>query len=131
MSTTTPQQPAESLLSSLKNLTVTLIAIIHTRLELLSTDLEEGREYFISLLTMGFIALFSLCFGAVLLTILIVVLFWDTHRLLALGSLTGLFLVSGALLGLVVLGKLKAMPRMFEASLAELIKDRQEIDANR
>jgi uncharacterized membrane protein YqjE len=127
----TPNQPAESLLNSLKNLTVTLIAIIHTRLELISTDLEEGRERFISLLAMAFISLFSLCFGAVLLTILIVVVFWDTHRLLVLGSLTGLFLIAGAALGAVVVGRLKSMPRMFEASLAELIKDHHEIDTNR
>ncbi len=127
----TPNQPAESLLNSLKNLTVTLIAIIHTRLELISTDLEEGRERFISLLAMAFVSLFSLCFGAVLLTILIVVVFWDTHRLLVLGSLTGLFLIAGAALGAVVVGRLKSMPRMFEASLAELIKDHHEIDTNR
>jgi uncharacterized membrane protein YqjE len=127
----TPNQPAEGLLNSLKNLTVTLIAIIHTRLELISSDLEEGRERFISLLAMAFVSLFSLCFGAVLLTILVVVVFWDTHRLLVLGSLTGLFLMTGAVLGAVVVSKLKSMPRMFEASLAELIKDHQEIDTNR
>ena len=127
----TPTQPAEGLLTSLKNLTVTLIAIIHTRLELLSTDLEEGRERFISLLAIAFVSLFSLCFGAVLLTILIVVVFWDTHRLLVLGSLTGLFLIAGTVLGGIVVRRLKSMPRMFEASLAELIKDHQEIDTNR
>lgn len=127
----TPKQPAEGLLTSLKNLTVTLIAIIHTRLELLSTDLEEGRERFISLLAIAFVSLFSLCFGAVLLTILVVVVFWDTHRLLVLSSLTGLFLIVGAVLGAIVVRRLKSMPRMFEASLAELIKDHQEIDTNR
>jgi uncharacterized membrane protein YqjE len=127
----TPNQPAEGLLNSLKNLTATLIAIVHTRLELISTDLEEGRERFISLLAMAFVSLFSLCFGAVLLTILVVVVFWDTHRLLVLGSLTGLFLIVGAVLGAAVVRRLKSMPRMFEASLAELIKDHQEIDADR
>jgi uncharacterized membrane protein YqjE len=127
----TPNQPAEGLLNSLKNLTVTLIAIIHTRLELISTDLEEGRERFISLLAMAFVSLFSLCFGAVLLTILLVAVFWDTHRLLVLGSLTGIFLLAGTVLGTLVIHRLKSMPRMFEASLAELIKDHQEIDTNR
>ncbi len=126
-----PNQPAEGLLTSLKNLTVTLVAIIHTRLELLSTDLEEGRERFISLLAMIFVSLFSLCFGAVLLTILVVVVFWDTHRLLVLGSLTGLFLIVGMVLGVAVITRLKSMPRIFEASLAELVKDSQEIDTNR
>ena len=127
----TPTQPAEGLLSSLKNLTVTLIAIIHTRLELLSTDLEEGRERLISLLAMIFVSLFCLCFGAVLLTLLIVVIFWETHRLLALGTLTGLFIAAGSVLSIMALRALKSMPRMFEASLAELVKDHQEIDSKR
>ena len=126
-----PKQPAEGLLNSLKNLTVTLIAIVHTRLELISADLEEGRERFISLLAITFISLFSLCFGTVLLTILVVVVFWDTHRILVLGSLTGLFLTVGAILGALAIRQLKSMPRMFEASLAELIKDHHEIDDNR
>jgi uncharacterized membrane protein YqjE len=103
---------------------------VHTRLELISTYLEEGSESFISLLALAFVSLFSLCFGAVLLTILVVVVFWDTHRLLVLGSLTGVFLITGAVLAAIVVRKLKSMPRMFEASLAELIKDHQEIDTN-
>ena len=41
------------------------------------------------------------------------------------------FLLVGAVLGGIVLRRLKSMPRMFEASLAELIKDHQEIDTNR
>ncbi|HQS37510.1 MAG: hypothetical protein B7Y16_00080 [Methylotenera sp. 24-45-7] len=129
--TESTNQATEGLLSSLKNLTVSLIAIVHTRLELISTDLEEGRERFISLLALAFISLFSLCFGAVLLTILVVVIFWDTHRLLVMGSLTGLFIVVGAVIGAVVVRRLKLMPRMFEASLSELIKDHQELDNNR
>jgi uncharacterized membrane protein YqjE len=124
-------QASEGLLSSLKNLTISLIAIVHTRLELISTDLEEGRERFISLLALAFISLFSLCFGAVMLTILVVVVFWDTHRLLVMGSLTGLFIIIGAAIGALVVRRLKRMPRMFEASLAELIKDHQEMDNNR
>jgi uncharacterized membrane protein YqjE len=118
----------EGLLTSLKNLAATLIAIVHTRLELLSTDLEEGRERLISLLVMMFIALFCLCFGIVLLAILIVVVFWDTHRLLVLCTLTGMFLVAGGVLCGLAIRALKTMPRMFEASLGELSKDYQQID---
>lgn len=114
------------LLGSLKRLTNTCIGIVHTRLELLSTDLEEGRERLISLLAMTFVALFCLCFGMVLLAILIVVLFWDTHRLLVLSLLTGLFIVTGSIIGTMAIRALKSMPRMFEASLAELVKDHQE-----
>ncbi len=121
---------SDGLFTSLKNLTATLVDIVHTRLQLLSTDMEEGRERLMSLLAVTFVALFCLCFGTVLLAILIVVAFWDTHRLLALSSLTGLFLISGAVLSMHAINTLKTMPRMFAASLAELTKDDQEIDAS-
>ena len=112
---------------SLKNLTSTLIALVYTRLDLLSTDLEEGRERLISLLISVFLSLFCLCFGVVLLAILIVVAFWDTYRLMALSMLTGVFLLAGTVLCVKAIRALKNMPRMFEASMAELIKDQQHI----
>lgn len=117
----------EGLFSSLKNLTATLVAIVYTRLDLLSADLEEGRERLISLLVMSFISLFCLCVGVVLLSILIVVVFWDTHRLLVLCTLTASFLASGGILCAFAIRALKAMPRVFETSLAELSKDQQQL----
>lgn len=119
------------LLHSLKNLTSTLIALVYTRLDLLSTDMEEGRERLISLLVTTFLSLFCLCFGMVLLAILIVIVFWDTHRLLALSILTGIFLLTGTVLCVNAIRALRNMPRMFASSLAELLKDSQEIDEHK
>ena len=119
----------EGLLASIKNLTATLIDIVYTRLDLLCTDMEEERQRLVSLLAMAFISLFCLCVGVVLLAILVVVIFWDTYRLLALGLITGFFLISGAMLWALAMYALKSMPRMFAASLAELSKDRAHIEA--
>jgi uncharacterized membrane protein YqjE len=120
---------SEGLFVSLKNLTATLIAIVYTRLDLISTDLEEGRERMLSLLVVTFVSLFCLCIGVVLLAMMIVVAFWDTHRLLALGSLTGVFLIAGTILSRIAIRELRAMPRMFAASLTELSKDQQELES--
>ena len=120
---------AEGLLASIKNLTATLIDIAYTRLDLLCTDMEEERQRLVSLLAMAFISLFCLCVGVVLLAILVVVMFWDTNRLLVLGLITGIFLISGAMLWSAAMHTLKSMPRMFAASLAELSKDRVQIEA--
>jgi uncharacterized membrane protein YqjE len=57
------------------------------------------------------------------------VVFWDTHRHAALGGLTGLFLATGAGLVAFALHKARTRPRLFEASLAELSKDRQHLNA--
>lgn len=119
--------PARGLLESLKTLSVSLVGIVHTRLELLSTDIAEEREYLITHLAWVLVALFCLGVGVVLLAILIVVVFWESHRLVALGGLTGLFLATGVGAGWLAIHKVRTKPRLFAASLAELAKDRQQL----
>ena len=121
------QHSAEGLLSSLKSMTALLVAIAHNRLNLLSTDIEIAREQMVSVLMMVLVALFCLCFGALLLAIFVVVIFWDTHRLIALASVTGLFLGVGGICLWRVLKALKTMPATFEASLTELAKDYKQL----
>lgn len=114
---------------SLKTLSSCLVGIVHTRLELLSTDIAEEREHLVLLLVMTLVALFCLGVGIVLLTILIALAFWESHRLMALGGLTGIFLAAGAGAGWLVMHKVRTQPRLFDASLAELSKDRQHLTA--
>ncbi len=115
------------LFDSLKVLAATLLAIAHTRLELLSTELEEERVRLSSMLVWTLVALFCAGLGVVLATLFVVLVLWDTHRLLALGIPAILFLLGAALAWLVVRGKARAKPRLFAASLTELSKDRKEL----
>ncbi len=123
------QASGEGLLDSLKTLTATVVAMAYNRLHLLSADIEIARERVFSLLITVIVSLFFLCFGVLLLSIFIVVIFWDTHRLLALGTLTGLFLGVGGLLLMRAMSAIKKMPATFEASLAELAKDHAQLTA--
>jgi uncharacterized membrane protein YqjE len=118
---------SRGLLESLGTLAVTLVAIAHTRLDLLSADMEEDRAHVLSLLVMALAALFCIGVGVVLAAILLVVVFWDTHRLLALGSLAGFFLAAGTAAAAFVQHKARTKPRLFAASLSELLKDRQQL----
>lgn len=117
----------ENLLSSLKNLVSTGASIAQTRLELISTDVQIARTQFLRLLAMIIFTLFFLFFGLVMLALLIVIYSWETDRILALSLLTAGFLTVGCILALVVLRSLKTMPRLFEATITELSKDRQEL----
>jgi uncharacterized membrane protein YqjE len=121
------QAAAGGLFESLKTLTGSLIGIVHTRLELLSTDIAEDRAHLVSLLVLGLVALFCLGVGVVLLAILIAVAFWESNRIAALGGLTGVFLTAGAGISWLAVHKARARPRLLEASLAELSKDRQQL----
>lgn len=118
---------AGGLFESLKTLSGSLISIVHTRLELLSTDIAEDREHLITLLVLVLVALFCLGVGVVLLAMLIVVAFWESHRLVALGGLTGFFLAASAGVAWLAIHKIRTKPRLFEASLAELSKDQQHL----
>jgi len=115
------------LFDSLKVLAATLLAILHTRLELLSTELEEQWVCLSSMLVWALVGLFCAVFGIVLATVFVVVALWDTHRLLALGIPAILFLLGAAVAWLFVLRKARAKPRLFAASLTELSKDRKEL----
>ena len=121
--------PGESrgLLESLTTLAATLVAIAHTRLDLLSTDVEEERAQVLSLLVLALVALYCFGIGVVLAAILLVAAFWDTHRLLVLGSLAGFFLAAGMVAGAYAMHKARTKPRLFAASLSELLKDRQQL----
>ena len=117
----------ENLFSSLKNLVSTGASIAQTRLELISIDVQIARAKFLSLLVMVICTLFFLFFGLVMLALLIVIYSWETDRVLALTLLTCGFLAVGCILALVVLRSLKTMPKLFDASITELAKDRQEL----
>lgn len=117
----------ENLLSSIKGLVATGASIAQTRLELLSIDVQIARSKFISLLIMIISALFFLFFGLVMLALLIVIYSWETDRMMALGLLTSAFIAIGLILTLLIAQSLRKMPKLFEASIAEFAKDREEL----
>ncbi len=116
------------LLDSLAKLAAGLVAIVHTRLELLSTDIEEEREHILSLLKWSLISLFFMMLGLLLSAVLLIVALWESYRLSAIAALAGFFLLAGALTWYVAKRKARAKPRLFFSSLVELDKDRQHLD---
>ncbi len=120
--------PGKGLFESLATFAATLAAIAQTRIELLSTDLEEEREHLFSLLAWSLAALFFLGVAVTLATILVVVAFWDTHRLMVLGLLAGAFLAAALAAWLRVRHKTRTKTRLFAASIAELRHDRAALN---
>lgn len=117
----------ENLLSSIKNLAATGASIAQTRLELLSVDVQIARNKFIGLLVMIVCALFFLFFGLVMLALLIVIYSWEADRMTALSLLTAAFISIGVILAALIMQSLRTMPKLFEASIAELAKDREAL----
>ena len=114
---------SDGLMGSLRRLADTLLAIVHTRLELLSNEMEEERLHIEQKLLYGSIALFFFGLAILLLTVFIVVLFWDNNRLLVLGIFTGLYFVAGLLAWNALRRVAEIKSKLFSASLAELADD--------
>jgi len=116
---------AGGLLGSLKNLASTLAALAQTRLQLLANELHAEKLRLAQLGLYAAAAVFFFALGIIMLTLLVIVGFWDSHRLLALGGFAGIYLLVGLAFGVAVLRRATQRSRLFEASLQELAKDRE------
>lgn len=120
--------PRSGLFESLRNLATGLVAIAHTRLELISTDVEVAFAQLLKLVVWVLVALFCLGLAVLLLVLLIVAAFWDSYRMLVLLGLAGFFLLAGVGMVTYAARKLRTHPRLFAASLGELRKDYQQLE---
>jgi len=105
----------------------TVLAILQTRLELLANELDEERLRFEQTLLYAGIALLFFGLSIMLLTVFVVVLFWDSHRLPVLSALAGFFFVAGLLMWGALRRTAKKRHQLFSASLAELSDDREQL----
>ena len=124
----TDSNQAGGVLDRLAKFAADLVNIAHTRLALLSTDIEEEREHLLSLIRWTLISLFFMMLGLLLVAFLLIVLLWENYRLSAIAGLAGFFLAAGAISWYAAKHKAKAKPRLFWSSLMELEKDRQNLD---
>lgn len=98
-----------------------------TRLRLFATEWHAEGLHVARLAVLLALAIFALCLAIVATGAFVVVLFWDTHRLAALGGVTlGLLALAGALAWR-ALALARARPRLFAASLAALAADREAL----
>lgn len=122
--------PAVGLYGSIKNLATSLVSHLHTRLELFTIEFAEEKLRLTSLLFGAILALFFIFMTIVLAALFVIAAYWDTpYRLHAVAILAVLFLAGAGITGGIVRARLKSRPRLFEASLAELYKDRQQLNS--
>jgi len=115
------------LLSSLQRLITTLLEILQTRVEIIATEFEEERVRLRELLVFGVLTLFFVSVGLTLVTLFVVSLYWDTHRLQVLGGISLLYLGLGGVTGICLYRRLKSRPRLFATTVSELAKDREKL----
>ena len=119
--------PARSrLFDSLRQLLDTATGLAQVRLQLFGTELEQEKLRISGALLRAALGLLLLGVALVLAAACVALLFWDSHRLLALAALTLLFAGGGAWTLWAAAQALQAPPGgPFKLSLAELQRDRE------
>jgi uncharacterized membrane protein YqjE len=115
------------LFASLKALLATLIAIGHNRLELFSTELREEIARAASTLLWALAALLLAFLGALFAAIAVLFAVPESSRAVAAALMAlGAFGVA-AIAALISHSRASAKPRLFDATLTELGKDRDQL----
>jgi uncharacterized membrane protein YqjE len=115
-------------MQSLTQVVATLLTMAQTRLELLTTELQEEIQRAASILLWAFVALFTAGIGLFLLALVFIFAFWDTHRIAVSILVTLLFFGIAVVAALLLRKQLRSRPRLLDATLTELARDKQRLD---
>lgn len=122
---------APGVLDSIRITLATMSNVVRTRMELLSTEIEEQREWLQSLMLLAIAGVFFACMGFVVVTLFVVALFWESHPVAVLGVFSALYLGAGAWALLTLRHKLSTRPKFLSVTAQELAKDEHQLRPKR
>ena len=111
------------LLDSIKALGVTFLALVRTRAELIAVELQEDRERIKEIFILSLVSALFCALGLLLLAGFIVVYFWDSYRLLAIGGVTVVYSAVGIWALVELLRRLRNNPPLLATTLQEFDHD--------
>jgi uncharacterized membrane protein YqjE len=115
--------PATNLLRSATRLGGTLLAVVQTRVELLTTEISEDVERGVRILLWGLVAVLAAVLGLLLAGITLIIYYWDTHRIAAAVGVTAAFIVISAVATWMARALLHEKPGLLAATRTELRRD--------
>lgn len=105
-----------------------LLAHAETRAALAANEFEEQALRLLEVALWAAAALLLFSIALVFAALFVVLMFWDTNRLLAAGLVVAAFIAGGAVSMLMVRAGLAARPKFLAATIAEFRKDREKAD---
>ena len=112
-----------SIIANVKALGASTLDLLRTRIELAAIELQEETGRLFGYLAWAMAAAVLAFVGLLLAVLFVLVLFWDSHRLLAVGGMFILFALGSMFAVSRLRAGLKARPPLMAATLAELRKD--------
>jgi uncharacterized membrane protein YqjE len=100
-----------------------LLAILHTRVELLAVEAQEEAQRLLFYLVLSLAALFCAAMAFLLVVFLVIVLFWDTWRIGVICGLMVFFSGAALLIGLGIRSSYRKRPGVLAYTRNEIAKD--------
>lgn len=122
-----PERPP-GLLASIRHYGATLVALIHARIELVSTEVEEELQRGVIILLWLMLALLFGGLAVIMLAMTLLIIFWDEHRVLVAVLMTLSFMIAAAVTAYLAQARITSKPRFMAATLEELKRDRAYLD---
>lgn len=119
--------PASAPTSTVRSAVRTLLSFAETRARLAANEFEEQLLRLLEVAAWAVAAVFFFAIAVLLVSLFIILVFWDANRVLAAGLLAGLFIAGGGVSVMMVRACLAARPKFLAATLAEFEKDRQRM----
>ncbi len=121
----TPRE--EPATSAVRSVVRSLLSFAETRARIAASEFEEQLLRLLEVAVWAIAALFLAAIALLLLSLFIVLVFWDSNRLLAAGLLAALYASAAGFSVVMVRKCLAARPKFLAATLAELEKDRERM----
>jgi uncharacterized membrane protein YqjE len=98
-----------------------------TRLELAGVELAQARQSAVKTVLWSLLTALALSFASLFVCALVVALAWDSYRYVAIAACVAFYVVLAVYFYVQLKDTLAAQPPLFEATLAELGRDKQAV----
>jgi uncharacterized membrane protein YqjE len=112
-----------AILAAAGRIAATVVAMVGTRLELAAVEFQEDARRLLGAIAWTLVAVFLGASALLFAALFVIVLFWDSARLQAVGGVVVVFGLGAALILLKVRAGMKAQAPLFAHTLAELRSD--------
>jgi len=118
-------------IESLRAVSATVLDLLRIRVELISIEWQEEQERGKEVLVLAVVAALLLALGLLVLTLFVIVLFWDSYRLPAIAAVALLYIGGGVYSLLSMRQKMRNRPPPFSATLQEFSEDLQTLRSHK
>lgn len=113
--------------AALKRVIASLLGMTQTRLELAGVELAQARQSAVKTVLWSLLTALALSFASLFVCALVVALAWDSYRYVAIAACIAFYVVLAVYFYVQLKDTLAAQPPLFEATLAELDRDKQAV----